>query len=537
MTEPTYTRRQLLAGGVAGATTLGLAKVGHVRSTGRDTVRRALQTKAAGSDIGAVEHVVFLMQENRSFDHYFGTMAGVNGYGATAADNSGAFTQDWPGGTQPTLLPFHMNTKAQLFECTYDLDHSWGAEHASVNGGAMDSFVSTHTSALYEGALGINTMGYYKKADLPFYYDLVKKFTICDNYFCSVQGPTHPNRLMAISGTIDPAGVAGGPILVTGSDQTSLQGSCSWTTMPEVLQDAGISWKAYNPSGSFYQPGSGLFISKNMLLYFDQYVSDPTSALYQNAFNYYGPNVSGGLTTTGPNDFASDVTNNSLPQVSWIISPDTYDEHPPAAPALGEWYTQQVLNTLLSNPEVWAKTVLFIMYDENDGFFDHVPPPAPPAGTDGEFLTVNPLPASASGVAGPVGFGVRVPMIVVSPFSAGGYVCHDVLDHTSQLRFLETLFGVSAPNISSWRRSVTSDLTGALPVIGAPVTKAPRLPVTSADESTAPVGPLSTSSPVPDGTCTSNELLEVGGAQTPFVIPKHQKIPPQTGSALKPTPA
>ena len=115
-----------------------------------------------------------------------------------------------------------------------------------------------------------------------------------------------------------------------------------------------------------------------MLLYFNQYANaDPTSAPYQNAFCYYGPNVNGGLTETNPNpnDFTADVANGTLPQVSWIISPDSYDEHPPAPAQLGEWYTQQILDTLTSNPEVWASTVLFIMYDENDGFFDHVPPP------------------------------------------------------------------------------------------------------------------------------------------------------------------
>jgi len=516
MSDQTFSRRQVLAGGVAGAAALGAARVGHVRATGPETVRRALASPAAGSDLGAVEHVVFLMQENRSFDHYFGTMAGVDGYDDTA--NRSAFTQAWPGGSQPDLLPFHMNTKTQQAECTYDLDHSWGAEHASWDNGTMGAFVTTHTSAQYEGALGVNTMGYYKKADIPFYYDLAKKFTICDHYHCSVLGPTHPNRMMAISGTIDPAGAAGGPILVTGSDQTTLQGSCSWLTMPEVLQDAGISWKQYNPYGANYQPGSGYFVSKNMLLYFEQYLADTTSPLYQNAFNYYGTNVSGGLTGgVGPNDFAADVANDTLPQVSWINTPDSYDEHPPAPAALGEWYTQQVLDTLLSNPKVWASTVLFIMYDENDGFFDHVPPPVPPAGTTGEYLTVNPLPASASGVSGPIGLGVRVPMLVVSPFSAGGHIISDVFDHTSQLRFLETLFGVTAPNISAWRRSVTGDLTSTLTSYSRPVTKAPKLPLTSDSTSAPPIGTE----------CTTVQILELNPTTPPFAIPKHQKIPTQ----------
>jgi phospholipase C len=170
--------------------------------------------------------------------------------------------------------------------------------------------------------------------------------------------------------------------------------------------------------------------------------------------------------------------------------------------------------------------VLFIMYDENDGFFDHVPPPTAPARTAGEYLTVDPLPATAGGTSGPIGLGVRVPMIVASPFSAGGYVCSDKFDHTSQLRFLETLFDVTAPNISKWRRSVTGDLTAALPVLSAPVTKAPTLPVTSSSTKAAPVG----------NECTSLQLLEDNPKVNPFVIPKLQVMPKQAPGSLKKTP-
>lgn len=528
--QRTYSRRQLLAGGVSGAAALGLARVGHVRTHGAETVRRAAKIKAAGSDLGAVKHVVFLMQENRSFDHYFGTMKGVAGFDDT--NNRSAFTQAWsgaPAGESPSgvLLPFHMSTKTEG-ECSYDLSHSWPAEHASWDNGAMDAFVSTHTSSEYEGALGTNTMGYYKKSDIPFYYDLADKFTICDHYHCSVLGPTHPNRLMAISGTIDPAGVAGGPILVTNSTLYSSnpsdnnQGTCTWETMPEVLQSAGITWKCYNPYGSNYEPGAGGFISKNMLLYFNQFANaDPSSPLYENAFNYYGPNVNGGLTQTNPNinDFAADVAANTLPQVSWIISPDSYDEHPPAPAALGEWYTQQILDTLTSNPEVWASTVLFIMYDENDGFFDHVPPPTPTEGTDGEYLTneTSETMTQSGGVAGPIGLGVRVPMIVVSPFSRGGFVCSDVFDHTSQLQFLASLFDVTVPNVSSWRQSTVGDLTSTLPVLGTPDTKVPKLPLTSDSESAPPIG----------NECSSEQILELNPSVPAYPVPKHQKMPTQ----------
>src|SRR5205085_9983779 len=120
-----------------------------------------------------------------------------------------------------------------------------------------------------------------------------------------------------------------------------------------------------------------------------------------------------------------------------------------------------VLNTLVSNPSLWAKTALFITYDENGGFFDHVPPPTPATGTAGEYLTVSPLPSDAGGVTGPIGLGFRVPTLVVSPFSRGGYVSSGVFDHTSLLRFIETRFGAEVPNLSAWRRSVTGDLTRA----------------------------------------------------------------------------
>jgi phospholipase C len=520
-----FSRRQVLTGGLGAAAAISLARMEHVQAAGAETVRRASSIKPAGSDLGAIKHVVFLMQENRSFDHYFGKLGGVDGFDST--ENRAAFTQAWPGGSQPVLLPFHLNTKTQDAECTYDLSHSWPAEHSSWNNGSMDAFVSTHTSSAYEGALGVNTMGHYDKDDIPFYHELVQHFTICDHYHCSVLGPTHPNRLMQMTGSIDPAGVAGGPILVTNSDQATNRFTCSWQTMPEALQAAGISWKCYNPYGSLYQPSSAAFVNKNMLLYFKQY-SDTTSALYHNAFNYYGPNVNGGLTSPGgPNSFAADVANDTLPQVSWILSPDSYDEHPPAPAKLGEWYTHQILTTLLSNPTVWASTVLFLMYDENDGWFDHVPPPTPAAGTEGEYLTVDPLPSSADGIAGPIGLGVRVPMIVMSPFSVGGWVCHDVFDHTSQLLFLQTLFGVDPPNVSTWRRSTVGDLTTALPVIESPVTKAPVL-YDVQDNQTVP--PISTE-------CNAAQILELNPSTAPYPIPTHQYIPRQAPSTLKPTPS
>ncbi|MGH9920937.1 MAG: phospholipase C, partial [Nitrososphaerales archaeon] len=446
---------------------------------------------------------------------------------------------NWPGGSQSYILPFRLDVKKQQAECTYDLTHNWAPQHQCWDNGAMDAFVSTHTSSENEGAQGVVTMGYYEKADIPLYYELAKKFTVCDSYFCSVLGPTHPNRLMHMTGTLDPAGEAGGPVLVTNSSKSD-EFTCSWTTMPEALSNASpkaISWKVYNPYGNDYVPGNNdsMILCKNPLMYFEQYQQENNPTLYQNAFGYYGPNVNNAFSGgTGPNDFATDVMNGSLPQVSWIIPPVGFDEHPPAPAILGEWFTQQIIDTLTSNSEVWSSTVLFIMYDENDGWFDHVPPPTAPSNTPGEYVT-----ASTSAYNGgqsvtsyqgePIGLGFRVPMLVVSPFSAGGWVCSDTFDHTSQLRFLETLFGVTVPNLSAWRRANTGDLSSALPTLDSPVTKTPIKGLRTI--------PDSTTTPPISSECSSNQLVEVNNSKSSpaFPVPTRQKQPKQHGK-LKRTP-
>ena len=164
-----------------------------------------------------------------------------------------------------------------------------------------------------------------------------------------------------------------------------------------------------------------------------------------------------------------------------------------------------VLNTLVSNPNVWSKTALFITHDENGGFFDHVPPATAPAGTPGEYLTVNPLPSDASGVAGPIGLGFRVPLMIVSPFARGGLVSRDVFDHTALLRFLETRFGAEVPNLSSWRRSVTGDLTSAFNFVKVN-TSVPSLPQPSLTDSRVTMSTCATSAPLDLATDATNSL-------------------------------
>jgi phospholipase C len=185
---------------------------------------------------------------------------------------------------------------------------------------------------------------------------------------------------------------------------------------------------------------------------------------------------------------------------------------------------------------VWGKTALFITYDENGGFFDHVPPPVAPAGTPGEYLTVNPLPSDAAGVAGPIGLGFRVPMLVVSPFARGGFVCKDVFDHTSLLRFLETRFGAEVPNLTSWRRSAVGDLTSAFNFARVN-TSVPSLPRPSATDSRITMSSCAESAPLDLATDSTNSLKALEQTLVaPYPVTVNSARPPQErGSAPKPS--
>jgi phospholipase C len=433
------TRRQALAAAAAGAGAVAIEGAAAKASLAR---KLALLGPTCGN-LNDIEHVIFLIQENRSFDHYFGTYKGVRGFQDPNA-LPGVFAQ--PGYPVPGygghLLPFHINA-AKNGECTHDISHDWGPQHLSWDNGAMDGFVSQHliVNDIGDGPL---TMGYYQRADLPLHYALADTFTLCDGYHCSVIGPSDPNHLMSISASIDPAGTGGGPIVQTLAppQREETIGKLTWTTMPEQLQARGISWKVYSPDN--LSP-----LADPVFIYFKNIVETPALAARA-------------LVPTFPASFLADVATGTLPQVSWIYTVFPQSEHPPAPPAYGEAAISQIVQALLANPKLWAKTALFITYDENGGFFDHVPPPVPSdPSTPGEFLTAANLPAAAQGIRGPIGLGFRVPLLVVSPFARGGLVSSDTFDHTSLLRFLETRFGAEVPNLSDWRRANTGDLTSA----------------------------------------------------------------------------
>jgi phospholipase C len=368
-----------------------------------------------------VDHVVIVTQENRSFDNYFGTLRGVRGFADPHAiklpSGRPVFYQPWPGAAEGYLLPWHLDPTTSS-PCNVLVNNGWDQMHRALDGGAMDAWTGADGAGPY-------SMAYQVRADVPWQMALADAFTVCDGYHCSVLGATNPNRYMMWTGTIDPHGRNGGPAI----DNSGT--AYSWTTYPERLTRAGISWRVYHEADDF---------DDNVLKYFTQYQqAPPTSPLYQNA-----------MVNRPPEAFAEDVANGRLPQVSWLVAPQAESEHPGNGPAVGADWSERALRALAAHQDVWARTALFLHYDENGGYFDHVVPPLPPAGTTDEFV---------NGSA--IGLGFRVPMIVCSPWSRGGYVCSDTFDHTSLIRFLEARFGVIEPQISAWRRQTCGDLTSA----------------------------------------------------------------------------
>src|SRR6185312_141981 len=210
-------------------------------------VRRALAATASSDtptgSLRDVKHVVLLMQENRSFDHYFGTLSGVRGFADPQAmrlsHGKSVFHQPDSRSANGFLLPFHHDTKATNAQKVPSTSHSWACQHESWNGGKMDNWLPAHRKA--DGhEKGPYCMGYYKRDDIPFQFALAEAFTICDGYHCSIMGPTWPNRLYWMTGMIDPAGTHGGPVIRNKDNEYR------WTTYAERLEAANVSWKVYN---------------------------------------------------------------------------------------------------------------------------------------------------------------------------------------------------------------------------------------------------------------------------------------------------
>jgi phospholipase C len=429
-----------------------------------------------------VEHIVVFTQENRSFDHYFGAMHGVRGFGdrfpipvPNAPDLSGktVWYQRNDGGTPAILAPQHNDTGANFSLIrTADTPHLYPDAQQAWDGGRIGNWPQYKRNA---------SMVYYTRDDIPFQYALANAFTVCDHYHCAFTGGTNPNRCYIYTGTNhgrdDPGlpGIYNGPALDNSYNQIAngpIATGYTWTTYAERLQAAGITWRVYRPAAEDY--------ALNPLLGFRRF-RDANAASAGTRTPLQQQLVERGIRTRELSDLKNDVMNGTLPQVSWICATASGSEHPSASsPLQGANYTAEVLDALTANPKVWSKTVLILHFDENDGFFDHVPPPAPPsyvayhadpalaqfAGQSTVDVADDYLGDDVGGITAtlpyrhhPYGMGPRVPMVVVSPWSRGGWVNSQVFDHTSTIRFIEKRFGVHEPNISAWRRAVAGDLT------------------------------------------------------------------------------
>lgn len=534
------------------------------------------------------EHVVILMQENRSFDHCYGALRGVRGFNDPRAITLPNQNKVWlqTNAAGQTFAPFRLNMWETKATWMSSLPHSWANQVDARNDGKCDRWLDAKPSGHPEYAHMPLTMGYYDRTDIPFYYALADAFTVCDQNFCSSLTGTTPNRLYFWSGTIREDENA--PARVR-NEELDYDKPASWTTFPERLEANGVSWRIYqneinlstglsgdeeawlanfsdNPLEWFTQynirfsanyqrfrqarlqqlpaeiaaldqqlptlPDStkegkalrrSLQQKKDMLALLtaegDQWQTDrfeklpeQEKALHQKAFttNANDPHYrqlaslsyqDGGETRnmTVPkgdvlHQFRSDVQSGQLPTVSWLVAPENFSDHP-GAPWYGAWYVSEVMDILTQNPEVWQKTIFLLAYDENDGYFDHIPPFVPPhpdrpetgltsAGIDTRTEHVSmeqelkrPVSQPEKGArASAIGLGYRVPLVVASPWSRGGYVCSEVFDHTSTLQFLERFLShktgkpIRETNISDWRRTVCGDLTSVFrPYEGEPI--------------------------------------------------------------------
>ncbi len=432
----------------------------------------AVAAKRVTGTIKDVKHIVILMQENRSFDHYFGTMKGVRGFGDrhTVPLPDGRTVWEQSNGAR-VLPPFHLDTEKTNAMKVPGTPHSFADSQAAWNQGSFGLWPKFKTDY---------AMGYYKRADVPFQFALAEHFTICDAYHCSITTGTDPNRIVFWSGSnFDPREQAAGRncredksepnnlrCWIKGSlpepGYTYAGNDLEWATIPEVLEQHGVDWRIYqDPNNNWTGAMHGGLAFKGFR------ECKPGSGLYER-----------GMREWSLEQLEKDVRDGTLPAVSWVLPPMQWSEHPSAStPIEGAEFTSRVLNALTANPDVWASTVFFQTFDENDGQFDHLPPPAPPSynkdGTmagkatfdlTGEYFDDHEDKYTSrddivSGTTRPWGLGPRVPMYVVSPWSKGGWVNSQTFDHTSVGQFLEKRFDLTIPAISPWHRKMCGDMT------------------------------------------------------------------------------
>lgn len=522
-----------------------------------------------GTTFYDAEHVVLLMQENRSFDHCFGTLKGVRGFNDPRAINLPDKNPVWlqPDKNGNRFAPFRFDIKDTKATWMRDIPHSWENQVDARNEGKYNGWIEAKRSGRKEFRDVPMTMGYYSREDIPFYYALADAFTVCDQHFCASLTGTTTNRNYFWTGRTHPDGEKA----KVRNHELGYNNEVHWPTFPERLEDNGISWKVYQNEvsvgadvedysllsnftdnnlewfsqfGVRFSPGHYDYLKKREkslpkeikelekqlklpnedqgdlakklaekkedLAQVKEYIkkwnpkqfeklSSREKSLHEKAFvtnigdpDYhkietlsYTDNGEARETKVPKGDilhqFRKDVKEGKLPTVSWVVAPQKFSDHP-SAPWYGAWYVSEVMDILTQNPDVWKKTIFILNYDENDGYFDHVPPFVAPNPKDaesgrasegldvtGEFVTKEEELAvgfkERDARTSPVGLGYRVPLVIASPWSRGGWVNSQVCDITSTIKFMEKWLSkktgkkVEEPNISAWRREISGDLT------------------------------------------------------------------------------
>jgi phospholipase C len=522
-----------------------------------------------GSTFYDAEHVVFLMLENRSFDHQLGTLQGVRGFNDPRAIDLPNKNKVWfqSNAAGDTYGPMLLNVKDTKVAWMGSVPHGWSDQTDAMNDGKYDKWLDVKKPSKKDYADIPLTMGYSDRENFPFYYSLADAFTVCDHNFCSSITGTHPNRYYWMTGTVreknEPDALAH-----LWNISNYIYPELDWKTYPERLEENGVSWKVYQNEitmGFGLKTEESAWLSNfgtNVLEYFKEYnvrfheggianLQTKKEAILQtiaelenqpadesvnrklaaakkllsnfntaqqkfnaetyNALSKKHKDLNNNAFTTNINDpeyhelaslqyndggtdrtlsvpkgdifhqFREDVENGSLPTVSWLMPPAHFSDHP-GQPWFGPWYVSEVMEILLKNPQVWKKTIFVLTYDENDGYFDHMPPYTVPnpykehtgkvsAGIDPkmDFATksqqTNPSMNDSKLRDAPIGLGYRVPMIIASPWTRGGFVNSEIFDHTSSLQFLETFIArkfnkqVKEDNVTEWRRTICGDLT------------------------------------------------------------------------------
>jgi phospholipase C len=396
----------------------------------------AFYLKTAVTQPSKIQHIIFIVQENHSFDNYFGTYPGANGLSNISIpvninDTAAGYVSPYhlsvtvpvsivgdelpPGISDPDDLAAAMANPASPYHLSSEsigrnLGNAWAVAHMAYDNGKMDGFVTAEGTTL--------TMGYYDNQDIPYYWDYANHYVLDDNFFSSEMGPSFPNHLYIASGASGPTNlkypwILNGSVIDDQPGNFSLQSvDFTWATLAQELSNANMTWTWYDGDANATAPTIW-----NVLPLFDYFQTYP-SQLTEHVKN--------------TQDFVTDVQNNKLPAVSWIIpgawhpptlpavfANQSISEHPPSRPDAGMDYVAYLVNEVMKSP-AWSSTAIIITWDDYGGFYDHVPPPQ----------------------IDKYGEGFRVPTLVISPWSKPHYIDHTEYEFGSLLKLAEVNFNL-----------------------------------------------------------------------------------------------